>query len=32
MESFKSLEKGNTSDFLEGGVGDRKLIKDMLRI
>lgn len=30
--SFRSQEKGKNSDFLGGGVGDRKLIKDRLRI
>ncbi|MCI52701.1 hypothetical protein A2U01_0073947, partial [Trifolium medium] len=31
-KSFRSQEKGKNSDFLGGGVGDRKLIKDRLRI
>jgi hypothetical protein len=31
-KSFGSQEKGKTSDFLGGGIGDRKLIKDMVRI
>lgn len=31
-KSFRSQEKGKNSDFLVGGVGDRKLIKDRLRI
>lgn len=30
-KSFRSQEKGKNSDFLGGGVGDRKLIKDRLR-
>jgi hypothetical protein len=31
-KSFRSQEKGKNSYFLGGGVGDRKLIKDRLRI
>lgn len=29
---MQKLQEGKNSDFLGGGVGDRKLIKDRLRI